>query len=151
MMLNLLLILHFSPAPFPPSAVSVSQNGPGSVEVSWTPPSSGGPAVTSYKIHYKNDGGQKYSVSAEATTTTATINGLIAGKDYYITMESFYNNVPSPETTALMITIHEGMWYRNVCLQQYIATRSTHFLKVVFCFTHLLTSLDDNHMSSFVL
>ena len=114
LMLNLLFVFYLSPAPFPPSAVSVSQNGPGSIEVSWTPPSSGGPAVTSYKIHYKNDGGQRCSVSAEATTTTAVINGLITGKDYYITMESFSNNSSSTETTALMITMCEGMWYTNV-------------------------------------
>lgn len=67
--------------------------------------------MTSYKIYYRKDGGQKLSVSADTSTTTATINGLIAGNDCYITMESVSNNVSSTETTAIKITVHEGMSY----------------------------------------
>ena len=104
--INLLVISSYtpeSPAPSPPSAVSVSQNGLDSVLVSWTPPS-GEPNVTGYIIYYWNYVCDyyyfewRYSENVEATATTATITGLIAGATYYITMMTTSSTLPSSLT-----------------------------------------------------
>ena len=93
------------PAPFPPSGLSVSQNGLDSTLVSWTAPS-GGAAVTGYVIYYQQEeGGQRLSESAEAEATTATIIGLIAGATYSITMVATSSTLPSTETEALTVAI----------------------------------------------
>ena len=77
------MYLPTSPAPSPPSAVSVSQNGLDSVLVSWTPPS-GESDVTGYIIYYRGYcRGQRFS---ENTATSATITGLRAGVTYRIYM-----------------------------------------------------------------
>ena len=98
-----LLIVIF-PAPSPPSAVSVSQNGLGSVQVSWKP-SSGGPTVTGYIIYYKQDGGKRLSVNTGATATFATITGLNELIPYSITMVATSSTVHSNETAAEMVTV----------------------------------------------
>ena len=93
-----------SPAPSPPSAVSVSQNGLDSVLVSWTPPS-GEADVTGYIIYYQRDGGQRLSENAGATASITTITGLIAGATYSITMVATSSTLPSTETAAQIVTI----------------------------------------------
>ena len=93
-----------SPVPSPPSAVSVSQNGPDSVIVSWTPPSET-PDVTGYIIYYQQDGGQRLSENAGATATTATITGLITGATYSISMVATSSMLLSTETTAQTVII----------------------------------------------
>ena len=94
-----------SPAPSPPSAVSVSQNGQDSVLVSWTPPS-GGPDVTGYIIYYRYYticGSWWFTEYAGATATNATITGLIAGATYYISMVVISSTLP--RTEELTVTI----------------------------------------------
>ena len=86
----------------PPSDVAVSQNGAGSVEVSWTPPS-GEPNVTGYIIYYQ--GGHAGSKMAGATATTTTITGLITGATYSIAMVATSSTLPSTVTAAENITI----------------------------------------------
>ena len=93
-----------SPAPSPPSAVSVSQNGLDSVLVSWTPPS-GEPDVTGYIIYYRQDGGQRLSENAGAAATTATITGLITGAIYSISMMATSSMLLSTETAAQTVII----------------------------------------------
>ena len=96
------LILDLPPAPSPPSGVTVSQNGMGSVQVSWTAPS-GEPTVTGYIIYYQQqDGG--HTVSG-ATATTATITGLMTGATYSITMVATSSTLSSTVTAAKTITI----------------------------------------------
>ena len=98
------LIVDLPPAPSPPSGVTVSQNGMGSVQVFWTPPS-GEPTVTGYIIYYQQqDGGHTGSVVSGDTTTTATITGLMTGT-YSITMVATSSTLPSNETAAETITI----------------------------------------------
>ena len=93
------------PAPSPPSGLSVSQNGLDSALVSWTAPS-GEPAVTGYIIYYQQEeGGQRFSESAEAAATNASITGLIAGVTYSITMVATSSTLPSTETAVLTVTI----------------------------------------------
>ena len=92
------------PAPSPPSGVSVSQNGLGSVLVSWTPPS-GEPAVTGYIIYYQQDGGQRLSQSAGSADTTATITGLTAGVTHSVTIVATSTTLPSIESEAEILTI----------------------------------------------
>ena len=99
------LIVDLPPAPSPPSGVTVSQNGVGSVQVSWTPPS-GEPTVTGYIIYYQQqDGGHNGSEMAGATATNATITGLMTGATYSITMVATSNTLPSIVTAAENITI----------------------------------------------
>ena len=94
-----------SPAPSPPSGLSVSQNGLESALVSWTVPS-GGAAVTGYIIYYQQEeGGLKLSESAEAAATTTSITGLIVGVTYSITMVATSSTLPSAETAAQNVTI----------------------------------------------
>lgn len=101
-------MLPHSSAPPPPSNVSVSQNGPSSILVSWKPPPPGGPAVTGYVIYCKNNELQNLSVSANATATSAAIDGLITGEDYCVAMVAISSVSSSTETTAT-ITILEGV------------------------------------------
>ena len=96
------LLFHLPPAPSPPTGVTVSQNGLGSLLVSWTPPS-GGADVTGYYIYYLYSG-TLYSMS-EATITSATITGLIAGVTYSINVVANSTTLPSTVTTAPDITI----------------------------------------------
>ena len=99
------LTVDLPPAPSPPSGVTVSQNGVGSVQVSWTPPS-GEPNATGYIIYYQQqDGGHNGSVMAGATATTATITGLMTGATYFITMVVTSSTLPCTVTTAEAITI----------------------------------------------
>ena len=85
--------------------MSVSQNLFGSVLVSWTPPS-GEPAVTGYIIYYQQDGGQSLEISqrVQASDTTATITGLMAGT-YSITMVATSSTLPSIESKTETITL----------------------------------------------
>ena len=84
--------------------MTVSQNGVGSVQVSWTPPS-GKPAVTGYIIYYQQqDGGHNGSKMAGATATAATITRLIPGT-YSITMVATSSTLPSTVTAAETVTI----------------------------------------------
>ena len=104
--------MDLPPAPSPPSGVTVSQNGVGSVQVSWTPPL-GGPTVTGYIIYYQQqDGGHTGSEMAGATATTATITGLMTGATYSITMVATSSTLPSTVTAAETITI--GMIYTSL-------------------------------------
>ena len=105
--------MDLPPAPSPPSGVTVSQNGVGSVQVSWTPPS-GEPNATGYIIYYqKQDGGHTDSEMAGATTTTATITGLMTGATYSITMVAMSSTLPSIVTAGETITI--GMMFSETC------------------------------------
>ena len=105
------ITLFSFPAPSSPSFLNVSQDGQGSVLVSWTPPS-GDPAVTGYIIYYQQDGGQRFSQSAGSTATNVTIIGLIAGITYSVTMLATSTTLPSNETEAesVMIGIYCSVW-----------------------------------------
>ena len=106
------MLVSLSPAPFPPSGVSVSQNGLNSLLVSWT---SGEPAVTGYIISYQTlDGGHSGSVTNETATSTI-ITGLMTGATYSITIVATSNTLNSTETTVPDITIGTGLIY-SVCI-----------------------------------
>ena len=85
-------------APSPPSNVSVSQSGLGSLLVSWT---SEDPNVTGYVIYYyqPQDIENRLSLTAGATDS-ATITGLMAGATYSISVASTSGTLPSTETAA---------------------------------------------------
>ena len=103
--MNVHLTVDLPPAPYSPSGVTVSQNGVDSVQVSWTPPS-GEPTVIGYIIYYQQqDVGHNGLVIPGATTTTATITGLMTGATYSITMVATSSTLPSNETAAVNITI----------------------------------------------
>ena len=97
------LVLLSLTGPSPPSGVSVSQNGLGSLLVSWTP---GETSVTGYIIYYQQqDGGQRLSQTAGATDTSITITGLITGATYSISIAAISNALFSTEIAAPHVTI----------------------------------------------
>ena len=99
--------------------MTVSQNGVGSVQVSWTPPS-GEPAVTGYIIYYQQqDGGHTGSEMAGANATTATITGLIPVANYSITMMATSSMLPSTVTAAEIIIIGKCMGDKCMDLNQF--------------------------------
>ena len=62
--------------------------------------------MTGYVIYYQQeDGGQWFSESAEASVSTMTITGLIAGAIYSVTMVATSSTLPSTETAALSVAI----------------------------------------------
>ena len=90
----------YSPlAPSPLLNVSVSQNGLGSLLVSWT---SGNPNATSYVIYYQQHQPQqqRFLLVDGPDTTSATITGLMAGATYSISVASTSGTLPSTATAA---------------------------------------------------
>ena len=115
--------------------MTVSQNGVGSVQVSWTPPS-GEPVVTGYIIYYQQqDGGHTGSEMAGANATTATITGLIPVANYSITMMATSSTLPSTVTAAEIIIIGNCMGDKCMDLNQFNFPRASHHLP------HLLSLL----------
>ena len=91
-------ISNFYVAPSSPSDVSVSQNGLGSLLVSWTP---GDSTATGYIIYYQqHPPRERFLEVDEADTTSATITGLMAGATYSISVASTSGTLPSTETAA---------------------------------------------------
>ena len=73
--------------------MSVYQNGLGSVLVSWAP---GEPIVTGYIVFYQQEsGGQNGTVKAGQTADSISINGLIAGATYSISVVAMSNTLNS--------------------------------------------------------
>ena len=74
--------------------------------VSWTPPS-GGAVVTGYVIYYQQVGGNVMSVNSGANEANITINGLIGGNTYSVTLVATSTTLPSevigPNTFTLGI------------------------------------------------
>ena len=134
---SVLVSLHSPspPAPSPPSAVSVSQNGLDSVLVSWTPPS-GEPDVTGYIIYYQQDGGQRLSENAGATATTVTITGLIAGATYSIIMVATSSTLPSTETAVQTVTIGMTCSWRMDFTCMHSLHRASHHLPHLISLLH---------------
>ena len=88
----------YFPAPSPPS-LSVSRRGENSVLVMWT---KGEMDVTNYTIYYwTRDVEQKLLLTAMKKATNATINGLIVGTTYFISMVANSATFPSIETPAI--------------------------------------------------
>ena len=114
------MIPSLPPAPSLPSDVTVSQNGVGSIEISWTSISAE-PAVTGYIIYYQQqDGGHNDSVTAVTTATTATITGLIPGATYSITMVATSSTLPSTVTAAEAITIGKCLGAFTTTVQPFV-------------------------------
>jgi titin len=88
----------FAPAG-PPTAL-VASSGDGSARLSWTAPvSTGGPAITGYRVEISVDGGSSWFEAATVgTVTTATITGLENGVPVLlraITLTGAYESAPS--------------------------------------------------------
>ena len=96
--------------PSPPSDVRMSQNGPNSLLVTWTP--SEGPDVTGYTVHYQQlHGGQSGSVIAEETDTSAIINGLSSGTTFSISVSANSNTLSSTATHGPNVAIRGSYTY----------------------------------------
>ena len=95
--------IYFSqPAPDPPSDLTLSRTAMDVLLVSWTAPSQ---AVTGYVIYYQQDGGERMSVSVEASATSYNITGLTIGATYSISMVATSNTLPSNITESQTITL----------------------------------------------
>ena len=116
--------------------MTVSQNGLGSLLVSWTPPS-GGADVTGYYIYYLYSGTQ-HSMIPEADSMHATITGLIAGVTYSINVVANSTTLPSNVTTAsnILLSMYTmAVLPKTKCIIIYYFSRASHNLP------HLLLSL----------
>ena len=97
------MYIYFSqPAPDPPSDLTLSRTAMDVLLVSWTAPSQ---AVTGYVIYYQQDGGERMSVSVEASATSYTITGLTTGATYSISMVATSNTLSSTVIGPQTITI----------------------------------------------
>ena len=87
----------------PPSGVTAVQDGPTSIRVSWTPPSSLGD-TSGYRIYYTRAGGSSDSVDVDGgNTNSRTLMGLTNGETYTISVtgtSSSSGGLPSPPVTA---------------------------------------------------
>ena len=98
--------LNISPAPSPPSDVSVSQNGLDSILVSWTPSEEF--IVTGYIIFYQQ---QDVAVNSDSVTiddsavNSTIITGLMIGAIYSISIVATSNTLPSTVTIVPDIII----------------------------------------------
>ena len=80
--------------------------------------------MTGYIIYYQQEeGGQRFSESAEATATNASITGLIAGATYSITMVATSSTLPSTEPAVLTVNIGT-VYIRDIIIWYFIAEYS---------------------------
>lgn len=93
--------------PFPPSNLSVTQNGRDTVLVSWSPSD----GVDGYIVYYQEEGSRRYSRQAGADDTSFTLTRLNAGKTYSISMVA-YTGFYSTEAGPVNITI--GRYYNDI-------------------------------------
>ena len=85
----------------PPSNVTAVQDGPTSIIVSWTPPSSLGD-TTGYRIHYTSVSDSGNETVSDGSTETHTLTGLMNGETYTISVVATSGNLPSESVTANM-------------------------------------------------
>ena len=89
----------------PPSGVTAVQDGPTSIRVSWTPPSSLGD-TSGYRIYYTRAGGSGDIVDIDGgNTNSRTLMGLTNGETYTISIagrssSSSSTVLPSPPVSA---------------------------------------------------
>ena len=96
-----------SPAPSPPSGLTVSQNGEDSVLVSWTP-QAGEAAVTGYTISYHTQDGEQ-TLSFPDSASTATLTNLAIGGTYNIKFVVNSTTIPSV-VSELSTTIGKSIY-----------------------------------------
>ena len=78
------LALPFIPkAPATPAAPTLTP-GPGTIAVSWTAPSNGGSAITSYTVQYSTNSNMSGALTKTASGTSTTLTGLTFGQTYYV-------------------------------------------------------------------
>jgi large repetitive protein len=88
------------PAPTKPKAVK----GANQVTVSWTAPSGSDPAVTGYLVTALKGGAQANAVSVAASTTTATVTGLVGGTAYTFEVQALNEYGAGTAATTAAVT-----------------------------------------------
>ena len=87
----------------PPSGVTAVRDGPTSIRVSWTPPSSPGD-TSGCRIYYTRAGSRSVSVDVDGGNTNShTLMGLTNGETYTISVagrSSSSSVLPSPPVSA---------------------------------------------------
>ena len=88
----------------PPSGATAVQDGPTSIRVSWTPPSTLGD-TSGYRIYYTRAGGSSDSVDVDGgNTNSRTLMGLTNGETYTISVVGRSSTsstvLPSPPVSA---------------------------------------------------
>ena len=81
--------------------MSVSQNGLGSILVSWIPEDINATGYVIYRwLRWQHKPPQQWFLLVEADTTSATITGLMAGATYSISVASTSGTLPSTANAA---------------------------------------------------
>ena len=84
-----------------PSDVDAMAIGNNAVQVTWTAVNN----AASYNVLYENDSSSEVITS---TQPTVTIEGLVAGIEYTITVQAF-SDIPGPMSSATTITLNGNM------------------------------------------
>ena len=88
-----------------PSNLAAVPDGPISIRVSWTAPTSGA-NVTGYRIYWSG-GSDQGSMNASAGDTTVAISRRSHGLTYNISIVALSVQLPSPEVGPVMVTLGE--------------------------------------------
>ena len=93
----------YTAAPAPPTSVTAVQEGPTSVTVSWT--QSG--TVTEYWIYYVSAGGEDSGSAGPITGTSHTLDSLLDGLTYTITVIAVGGHLPSESSQGTDVQIRK--------------------------------------------
>jgi len=88
--------------PAQPTAPTVTPNGAGSFQISWSTPSNGGTAITGYTIQVSNDN-TNWSTAATSASSPVTVNGYGNNSTRYfrvIATNAVGNSTPGPSTVG---------------------------------------------------
>ena len=91
-----------------PTNLTAVQEGPTSIQVSWSPPTPLGD-TTGYRIYYS--GGTSGSVDVSGgSRNNYLLTGLQNGESYNISLVATSQHLPSERTTAVMVMLGEDMY-----------------------------------------
>ena len=97
----------------PPTDLNVEQDGPTSIRVSWTVPTSVA-TVTGYQIYYLAEG-DSGSVPVDAGVTSYTLGNLQDGLTYNITMVALSVHLPSSVVGPETVTLGKSLYLHIPC------------------------------------
>ncbi len=103
-----------TPGPIP--SVTYIGHGPGSVTVGWSAPwSDGGSPIADFRVDFRESGG-RWTTSNDGVSTerTATVNGLLAGRNYEIRVAAINANGDGPATVLGALTKLKAQ-FSNLC------------------------------------
>lgn len=94
--------------PGTPTGLTTSLTPPSSVDVTWTAPSNGGAAITSYLIEYSTSSSFATTSSTTSTSTSVRLTGLTPGVTYYIRVRAINSQGSGPVSATATRLITAG-------------------------------------------